>query len=68
MSRRGRGKRQPRLRRLITRDGVRRPVKSEAFENTFAPAVSHERLTVHEIMAGMRVGAIHPDSLPPDVP
>lgn len=42
-------------------------MKAETFENTFAPAVAHERLTVHEIMAGMRVGAIQPDSLPPDV-
>ncbi|MDD9809944.1 MAG: hypothetical protein OXU25_09055 [Thaumarchaeota archaeon] len=42
-------------------------MKSETFENVFAPAVAHERLTVDEIMAGMRVGAIHPDKLPPDV-
>lgn len=42
-------------------------MKAGTFENTFAPAVAHKRLTVHEIMAGMGIGAIHPDRLPPDV-
>lgn len=42
-------------------------MKSVTFENTFAPTVSHERLTVHEIMAGMSIGAIQPGNLPPDV-
>jgi len=42
-------------------------VKSGTFENTFAPAVAHKRLAVREIMAGMSIGAIQPDSLPEDV-
>lgn len=42
-------------------------MKPKTFENVFAPEVANERLTVDQIMVGMSVGAIQPDSLPPDV-
>jgi len=42
-------------------------VKHETFENTFAPEVANEQLTIDQVMAGMSVGAIQPDSLPPDI-
>lgn len=42
-------------------------MKPETFENSFAPEVANERLTVDQVMAGMSVGAIQPNSLPPDI-
>jgi len=44
-----------------------RAVKPETFENVFAPEVSNERLSVNQIIAGLSVGVIRPDCLPPDV-
>lgn len=52
---------------FITPQQRRHAVKSETFENVFAPGVSNERLNVDQIIVGLSAGAIQPDSLPPDV-
>lgn len=42
-------------------------MKSETFENVFAPGVSNERLNVDQIIVGLSAGVIQPGSLPRDV-